>query len=256
MLSVDISPSSICEKKLSIFSACCFCNFDSRSLVFLNSATSLAFLSLSTTNTSAPESGTPDRPRISTGVDGPASLIEFPLSSTICLTLPDSKPAITISPFFRVPDCTSIVVTLPLPLSSLASNTTPLAGLSLTALISDISAVNIILSRSSSIPSPVCAETGTIITSPPQSSAITSCVESTCFTLSGSAPSLSILLIATIIGTPADLACLIDSMVCGITPSSAATTRIMISVAFAPRDLILENAACPGVSINVMMLSF
>ena len=44
------------------------------------------------------------------------------------------------------------------------------------------------------------------------------------------APGLSILLIATIISIPAALAWLIASTVCGITPSSAATTRIAISV--------------------------
>ena len=42
---------------------------------------------------------------------------------------------------------------------------------------------------------------------------------------------LSILLTAAIISTPAALAWLIASIVCGITPSSAATTRIAISVA-------------------------
>jgi hypothetical protein len=41
---------------------------------------------------------------------------------------------------------------------------------------------------------------------------------------------LSILLIATIIGTLAALACLIASIVCGITPSSAATTSTTMSV--------------------------
>src|SRR5690625_2858711 len=43
-------------------------------------------------------------------------------------------------------------------------------------------------------------------------------------TLSGFASSKSILLTATIIGTPASFAWLIASTVCGITPSSAATT--------------------------------
>lgn len=38
-----------------------------------------------------------------------------------------------------------------------------------------------------------------------------------------------------------------------MTPSSAATTKTTISVAFAPLALIAENAACPGVSKNVIL---
>ena len=202
-LTVETSPSSIFCKKFSIFDACCFCNSASRSLVFLKSATSRALRSLSTTNTSSPEFGIPDKPSTSTGVDGPASLRTLPWSLTICLTFPYSRPAIIISPFFKVPDCTKMVVTLPRPFSKRASNTVPFAGPLITAENSNTSAVKVIASSNASIPSPVCAETGTIITSPPQSSEITSCVESTCLILSRSAPSLSILLIATITGTPA-----------------------------------------------------
>ena len=43
------------------------------------------------------------------------------------------------------------------------------------------------------------------------------------------------------------------SLVCGITPSSAATTRITMSVALAPRARIAVNAAWPGVSRKVIM---
>ena len=68
----------------------------------------------------------------------------------------------------------------------------------------------------------------------------------------GSASGLSHLLIATIIGTLADFACDIASCVCGITPSSAATINIIISVTFAPLARISVNAACPGVSMNVI----
>ena len=60
------------------------------------------------------------------------------------------------------------------------------------------------------------------------------------------------MLTATIIGTPAALACSIASSVCGITPSSADTTNITISVTCAPLALIAEKAACPGVSKNVI----
>ena len=59
------------------------------------------------------------------------------------------------------------------------------------------------------------------------------------------------MLIATTIGTFAALACFIDSIVWGFTPSSAATTNTTTSVSFDPRDLISVNAACPGVSIKV-----
>src|ERR1700722_14789580 len=51
---------------------------------------------------------------------------------------------------------------------------------------------------------------------------------------------------ATIIGTFAALAWLIASTVCGITPSSAATTSTTMSVTLAPRARIAVNAAWPG----------
>ena len=73
-------------------------------------------------------------------------------------------------------------------------------------------------------------------------------------TRSGLASGLSILLIATIIGTFAALAWLIASIVCGMTPSSAATTRITMSVTLAPRARIAVNAAWPGVSMKVIFL--
>ena len=63
------------------------------------------------------------------------------------------------------------------------------------------------------------------------------------------------LLRATISGTPAALAWLIDSMVWGITPSSAATTSTTRSVIFAPRARMLVNAAWPGVSRKTTVFS-
>ncbi len=72
-------------------------------------------------------------------------------------------------------------------------------------------------------------------------------------TRSGLASGLSILLIATIIGTFAALACWIASTVCGITPSSAATTRMTMSVTLAPRARIAVKAAWPGVSMKVIL---
>jgi hypothetical protein len=59
------------------------------------------------------------------------------------------------------------------------------------------------------------------------------------------------LLTATTIGTSAARAWEIDSFVCGITPSSAATTSTAMSVTFAPRARMAVNASWPGVSRNV-----
>ena len=67
----------------------------------------------------------------------------------------------------------------------------------------------------------------------------------------GSESGTSILLTATTIGTPAAFACEIDSRVCGMTPSSAATTRTAMSVTFAPRARMAVNASWPGVSRKV-----
>ena len=75
-------------------------------------------------------------------------------------------------------------------------------------------------------------------------------------TFCGSADGLSILLIATMIGTPAALAWLIDSIVCGITLSSAATTSTAMSVAWAPRARMAVKAAWPGVSMKVIFWPF
>ena len=83
---------------------------------------------------------------------------------------------------------------------------------------------------------------------PPQSSGTRFSSASSRLTLSGFAPGLSILLIATTIGTLAALAWSIASRVCGMTPSSAATTSTTTSVTLAPRARISVNASWPGVS--------
>ncbi len=67
----------------------------------------------------------------------------------------------------------------------------------------------------------------------------------------GLAAGLSILLIATMIGTSAARAWLMASTVCGMTPSSAATTSTTMSVALAPRARIEVKASWPGVSMKV-----
>ena len=202
-------------------------------------------------NTS-PALGTSESPRISTGVEGIASFTLLPLSSIIALTLPWLAPADMKSPTCRVPFCTSTVATGPRPLSSSASITRPLARLWGFAFNSRISAVKRIVSKSVSIPSPDLAETGTNSVVPPQSTGISSYSVISCFTLSILAPGLSILLTATMISIPAALAWLIASTVWGITPSSAAITKIAISVELAPRIRIAVNASCPGVSRKVM----
>ena len=58
---------------------------------------------------------------------------------------------------------------------------------------------------------------------------------------------------ATMIGALAALAWRIASIVCGMTPSSAATTNTTMSVTFAPRARIAVKAAWPGVSMKVMV---
>ena len=78
-------------------------------------------------------------------------------------------------------------------------------------------------------------------------------MDSSRFTRSGSASGLSILLTATMIGTLAARAWLMASTVCGITPSSAATTRMTMSVAWAPRARMAVNASWPGVSRKVTL---
>ena len=101
---------------------------------------------------------------------------------------------------------------------------------------------------------PNLAEISTNSLSPPQAVEITPCSANSPITRSGLAPGLSILLIATMIGTPAALEWLMASIVCGITPSSAATIKIVISVTEAPRARIDVKAACPGVSRKVIFL--
>ena len=179
-----------------------------------------------------------------------------PLELVITRTRPIAVPAITLSPVLRVPFWTKMVATGPRPLSSFASITVPFAIRSGFALSSFTSATSWMFSRRSWIPILVLAETGTQITSPPHSSGTSSYSVSSCFTFSGSAVGLSILLIATMMETPAAFAWLIDSTVCGMIPSSAATTRTAISVISAPRARIEVNASCPGVSRKVIGLSF
>ena len=117
---------------------------------------------------------------------------------------------------------------------------------------SSSSACSEIASSSASMPSPVFADTGTNRVSPPQSSGRSSSAARPVRTFSGSALSRSILLMATITGASAARAWRTASSVCGMTPSSAATTSTTMSVQRAPRPRMEVNAAWPGVSRNVI----
>ena len=83
-------------------------------------------------------------------------------------------------------------------------------------------------------------------------STTTPCCSRSVRTRLGSASGLSTLLMATISGTPAALAWLMASTVCGMTPSSAATTSTTRSVTLAPRARMAVNASWPGVSMKVI----
>ena len=129
----------------------------------------------------------------------------------------------------------------------------PLARPAGLAVSSSSSATASSWSSSSSTPTFCCADISTTMVSPPHDSGTSSYSASCVSTRPGSALSLSILLTATTIGTSAALAWLIASIVCGMTPSSAATTSTTMSVTWAPRARILVNAAWPGVSMNVTL---
>jgi len=94
------------------------------------------------------------------------------------------------------------------------------------------------------MPCPVFDEMPIKGTSPPRPSNNIPASDNSFFTFSKLAPSLSILVIATIKGICASDISFNDSLVCCFTPSSAATTKIAISATLAPRERILENASC------------
>ena len=240
-------------KSLSIFLI-----FFGKTLFFLIwlliSHNSLAFSSLSTVTKLSPASGGSLRPNTCTGIDETASVRFCPLSFSIALTFPYSLPATAISPTFNFPFVTIILQRGPLPLSTFASITVASAKVSLFVFNSESSACKTIASSNLSILLPVSADTSTDWISPDKSSTIKSSDRSSSFIFFGFDSGLSHLLIATIIGTLADFACEMASLVCGITPSSAATIKTTISVTLAPLARISVKAACPGVSIKVIFL--
>ena len=109
------------------------------------------------------------------------------------------------------------------------------------------------------MPVPLVALTLRTSVSPPHSTGFRPCSASwpkMRWMLLAVASGLSILFSATTIGTPAAFAWLMLSMVCGMTPSSAATTSTAMSVTRAPRARICVKASWPGVSMNVTTRSF
>ena len=219
------------------------------------SAMSRAAFSSSTTRRMSPASGSSLRPMISTAVAGSAVFTRLPAAFCRARTRPWVPPTATMSPMRSVPVWTSTVATLPRPFSTFDSTMVPTAGRLGLALRFCRSATSRIISIRSSRPVFCLADTATAITSPPYSSIRTFMSASSCFTRSGLASGLSILLMATIIGTRAARTWSIASLVCGMTPSSAATTMIAMSVTCAPRARMAVNASWPGVSRKTMRLS-
>mmetsp|Transcript_28901 Transcript_28901/g.66164 ORF Transcript_28901/g.66164 Transcript_28901/m.66164 type:complete len:211 (+) Transcript_28901:1021-1653(+) len=203
----------------------------------------------------SPAAGTPSIPTIPTGVLGPASFIlVFPSVLMSALTLPEASPAMKASPTRMVPLCTSVVATVPSPFSTRLSRTTPWASRSGLAFRSSTSACTRTLVSSSSMPWSFLALISAHCTSPPRSSTKTSFPARAPLTAAGSAVSRSHLLTATTRGTPAWRAQAMESAVCSLTPSSAATTRMTMSVTSAPRWRMSEKAAWPGVSMKEIVV--
>mmetsp|Transcript_37977 Transcript_37977/g.63861 ORF Transcript_37977/g.63861 Transcript_37977/m.63861 type:complete len:275 (+) Transcript_37977:634-1458(+) len=178
-------------------------SLDSRSSIAAIPARSRAIASVAHTSKVIPAVGTSLRPRICTGVEGPASSMGWPLSPSSALTRPYMDPLSTASPTLKVPACTSSVAVGPRALSRNPSITVPTAGLFGLALSSASSATSASVSSSESMPSPVCADTGMTGVSPPHSSGRRLYSASICLHRSMLAPSLSILLMATMMGTSA-----------------------------------------------------
>ena len=200
--------------------------------------------SLATATSSSPALGTPLRPTTSTGRPGSIpTVLTLPVKSFSVRTFPHSLPTTIESPRLSSPAVTITMATGPCPLSTLASTTTPFAGTSTAACGSSNSdSINSACSSSFS-PTPLGAASSTTCTVPPYSSISSPRSATSCFTRSTFAPSKSHFVMATTIGHPDAFACAYASLVWGMTPSSAATTRITISVMAAPRARIAENAA-------------
>ncbi len=178
-----------------------FASVASRSFILRYCAMPFALSRSLTTRKVSPASGIASRPRISTGVDGPAISIARPRSSNIARILPKVLPTMNESPDFKVPFCTSTDATAPRPRSSLASTTVPTADRPGVAFRLATSAVRVMFSSSRSRFMRFFADTSTKIVSPPQTSGTTPRSPSCFITRAASASGLSILLTATMIGT-------------------------------------------------------
>ncbi len=183
-------------------------------------------------------------PSTCTGIAGPASFTGLPRSSNIARTRPEYMPQMKSSPTLQ-----RAVLHQHRGDGTLARRRAglrrpcPVARRFGFALRSRISACSRIWSSSAWTFVPFLAEISECSAWPPNSSSTTPCCSSSCFTFIGFAVGRSILLIATMIGTPAFLACEIASMVCGMTESSAATTSTTMSVTCAPRARMAVNAS-------------
>ena len=256
MLSSRRAPSSICVKSSSsetpFFAPRASCS--ARTRWPRSCARWRAWRSFSTTRACSPAAGGLSKPRISTGVPGVASFTFSPRKSSSARTLPQASPATMPSPTRSVPRrdehrgdraaadvqtafddrpgglrlCVGVELELGVrdEQDLLEEIVDPLAGLG-----GDVGELR--------RPAPLLRL---------EARAPTSSWRTFCEFASG----LSILLTATSTGTSAALAWLIDSMVCGMTPSSAATTSTAMSVTFAPRARRAVNASWPGVSRKVM----
>ena len=131
----------------------------------------------------------------------------------------------------------------PRPVSICDSTITPCAPHFGFALRSRTSACSKMDSMSSFMPVPLSAETALVIVSPPQSSGVMLRCCICCLTRSMLAPLASTLLIAQTIAVACFCANFKASSVCGMNPSSAATTSTATSVTLAPRSRIFANAA-------------
>ena len=171
----------------------------------------------------------------------------------MALTRPKAAPQSTTSPTRSVPFCTNSLATTPRPSCSSASRQVPTAGRSGLALYSCSSATVSSVSSSSSMPAPVMALVlHHFHVAAPFGWAATRWRPTAGRSAVRSTPGRSILFRATTIGTPAARAWLMASSVCGITPSSAATTSTAMSVTLAPRARISVKASWPGVSTKAI----
>jgi hypothetical protein len=182
---------------------------------------------------------------------GLASCTFSPRSLSMARTRPKASPATIESPTRRVPRWTRTVATGPRPLSSRASIATPWRG---DAVLEQLERgvrrqqdrVEELLHAGAGLRGDVDEHRRAAVLLGHQA-----VLGELAADLGRVGPSLSTLLTATTIGTSAACAWLSASIVCGLTPSSAATTSTAMSVTLAPRARMAVNASWPGVSMKV-----